>query len=634
MFRSTCLTARVFLTLALCIFSPLYCHAEEALDEIIVRADFRERAAAELPPSITVLDQATIEQSAIQHFEELVFSVPNLNYSGDGHRARYFQIRGIGELEQYEGAPNPSVGFLIDDIDFSGIATIATLFDVAQVDVLRGPQGTRYGANALAGLIYVQSVAPTEEWGGRVQLTAGGDDALAAGVAFGGPLVQDKLAVRVTAQRHESNGFRDNAFLNRDDTNGRQETLLRGRADWQASQDWQLRLTLMAADIDDGYDAFAIDNSLSMQSDRPGRDAQQSTAGSLRTSWSGSDRFTFTAITAYADSNIDFSFDADWGNALVWAPYTYDFISSSQRQRRSLSQELRFTSAEEGRLFNDSADWLVGAYIMRLNDDLTTLNQGDYTDPFFNYSLAIDDRFASDFEALTAAVFGELDIDVGERGLLTVGIRTERRTTDYRDSAALILDPAESMFGGELRYRHDINDNMIAFAAISRGYKAGGFNLGVVPPDRREFSREALWSYEAGLRSSWLNGDLTANGLLFVNTRSDQQVRTSFQLVPNDPASFVFFTDNAASGRSYGLETELAYRANDALTLFFNAGLLRAEFDEFRTPQVDLSGRDQAHAPHYTLSAGGEWRAPSGFFARLDVNARDEFYFDVSHDQK
>ncbi|MGB5581422.1 MAG: Plug domain-containing protein, partial [Woeseia sp.] len=161
MFRSTCLTARVLLTLALCIFSPLYCHAEEALDEIIVRADFRERAAAELPPSITVLDQATIEQSAIQHFEELVFSVPNLNYSGDGHRARYFQIRGIGELEQYEGAPNPSVGFLIDDIDFSGIATIATLFDVAQVDVLRGPQGTRYGANALAGLIYVQSVAPT-----------------------------------------------------------------------------------------------------------------------------------------------------------------------------------------------------------------------------------------------------------------------------------------------------------------------------------------------------------------------------------------------------------------------------------------------------------------------------------------
>ena len=71
-----------------------------------------------------------IEQAAVQHFEELVNIVPNLNWSGDGHRARYFQIRGIGELEQYQGAPNPSVGFLIDDIDFSGIGTIATLFEL------------------------------------------------------------------------------------------------------------------------------------------------------------------------------------------------------------------------------------------------------------------------------------------------------------------------------------------------------------------------------------------------------------------------------------------------------------------------------------------------------------------------
>ena len=101
--------------------------AAEQIDEIIVTADYRGRSVSELPAALSILDGAEVEQAAVQHFEELVNLVPNLNWSGDGHRARYFQIRGVGELEQYQGAPNPSVGFLIDDIDFSGIGTIATL---------------------------------------------------------------------------------------------------------------------------------------------------------------------------------------------------------------------------------------------------------------------------------------------------------------------------------------------------------------------------------------------------------------------------------------------------------------------------------------------------------------------------
>jgi len=160
---------------------PDFSAAEEILEEIIVTADFRGRTAAELPASITVLDRKMIEQAAVQHFEELVFMVPNFNWSGDGNRARYFQIRGVGELEQYEGAPNPSVGFLIDDIDFSGIGSIATLFDVQQIEVLRGPQGTRFGANALAGLVYVQSAEPSDEWSGNIRIGIADDDAFSGG---------------------------------------------------------------------------------------------------------------------------------------------------------------------------------------------------------------------------------------------------------------------------------------------------------------------------------------------------------------------------------------------------------------------------------------------------------------------
>ncbi|MDH4021950.1 MAG: Plug domain-containing protein, partial [Gammaproteobacteria bacterium] len=135
--------------------------AETLPEVVVVASQLRESDLAALPAGITVLDESVIEAASVQHFEELVPLVPNINWSGGSSRARYFQIRGTGELEQYEGAPNASVGFIVDDIDLSGIGGVATSFDVARVEVLRGPQGTRYGANALAGLIYVETGQPT-----------------------------------------------------------------------------------------------------------------------------------------------------------------------------------------------------------------------------------------------------------------------------------------------------------------------------------------------------------------------------------------------------------------------------------------------------------------------------------------
>ena len=315
------------------------------IDEIVVTADFRERVASELPASITVLDSEEIEGMAVQHFEELITAIPNLNWSGDGHRARYFQMRGVGELEQYQGAPNPSVGFLIDDIDFSGIGTVATLFDMQHVEVLRGPQGTSYGANALAGLIYMRSAEPTAEFDGRAELTAGDDGMVAGGFAVGGGLNSDDSVMgRLSVHYHESNGSRDNDFLNRDDTNGRNETTVRGRLKWSAGAAWDFNLAAVYADVDNGYDAWAIDNSSTVLSDKPGKDAQESVGASLRAEYSGFANLMLTSITSFADSDIEFSYDADWGNDDSWAPVLYDYISVSDRQRQTLSQEFRFVA--------------------------------------------------------------------------------------------------------------------------------------------------------------------------------------------------------------------------------------------------------------------------------------------------
>ncbi len=607
----------------------------DPVDEIIVTADFRERTVNELPASVSVLDAEFIEQSAVQHFEELISVIPNLNWSGDGHRARYFQIRGVGELEQYEGAPNPSIGFLIDDIDFSGIGTVATLFDVESVEVLRGSQGSRYGANALGGLIYVRSAAPSAERNGRVQLTAGDDDALSLGLAFGGALDdEEKVTFRVSAQTYESNGFRSNTYLNRDDTNGRDEMAVRVRLRYQPSATLDANFAIVYSDIDDGYDAFALDNSYVMLSDKPGKDAQQSTGASLRLDWSGMDVATLTSITAIADSDIEFSFDADWGNADSWAPVIYDYVSLSDRKRRTVSQEFRLASDDAGRIFSATTDWLVGLYVQELNDELVTLNQGDYYDPFYDFADSLDDTFGSDYEATSTALFGQLERAIGASTRLGVGLRIEHRSTDYVDTTSQRAAPSETMWGGELSISHDHSAKLSSFVSLTKGYKAGGFNLGAVPQGRRDFDEEQLWSIEAGIKSSFADDALTLNASLFYSRRDDQQVRTSFQLIPGDPASFVFFTDNAAKGKTIGAEADLRWFVSGSWELYANLGLLHASFDEFIAPQGDLGGRDQAHAPRFTLAAGTVYRNASGFFARLDATARDAFYFDVSHDQK
>jgi outer membrane receptor protein involved in Fe transport len=607
---------------------PVVVPAQEVLEEIIVTADFRERAASELPASISVLDEQTVNAAAVQHFE----------WSGDGHRARYLQIRGVGELEQYEGAPNPSVGFLIDDIDFSGIGTVATLFDIQQVEVLRGPQGSRYGANALGGLIYMQSIAPTDTFGGYAKVDAGSDGVMSAGIAFGGPLSSDNsLGYRLSAHHYQSNGFRDNSYLGRDDTNGRDETTVRGRLRWQSGDDWTVDVTAMFSDVNDGYDAFAIDNSMTMLSDKPGKDAQESIGTAIKASWDGADKYSLTSITTFANSDIDFSFDADWGNAASWLPFTYDFIVDNDRERKTISQEFRLTSSDGGRIFDDSADWLLGVYVMQLEDDLRAVTEGILIDPdpVFGYTFTVNDDFSGKYDAINSAIFGRLDFDIGEASQLGLGLRVERRTTDYSNSSGLSFDPGETMVGGELTFTHEFSEVTTGYLSLARGFKAGGFNPGFgVPDDRRQFDTEYVWNLEGGIKGRWLDDQLRVNASVFISEREDQQIRTSFQLVPNDPASFVFFTDNSDEGRTTGVELEVRWLPSDSWQLYTTVGLLDAEIRNFGTAEVRLDGREQAHAPAYTLAVGSTYQHPSGWNGRLDVIARDEFFFDYSHDQK
>ena len=608
------------------LLSPL-AFANEVIDEIIVTADFRERPVAEIPSSVTVMDAKFIEETATQHFEELVNVVPNMNWSGDGHRARYFQIRGVGETSQYEGAPNPSIGFLIDDIDFSGIGTVATLFDMQSIEVLRGPQGSRYGANALGGLIYLRSAEPSVERNGRVQISIGGDDAMSVGAAFGGALNSHKTATyRISAHKHESNGFRQNSYLEREDTNGRDESSLRARLRLQPSDGFEANIALMYTKINDGYDAFSLDNSYTMLSDKPGKDAQESIGASARLEWDDFGSGSLVSITAIAHSDIDFSYDADWGNDDSWAPVTYDYVSFSDRERETLSQEFRYATQ----------NWLFGFYVLDLTDNLAKLDQGNYYDPFYDWASSLDYSFDSGYSATNISVFGQYNNELSTSTQVSAGLRVERRTTDYHDTEGFEAGPSESLWGGDLSIIHDLSDSLATFATLSKGYKASGFNLGVVPEDVRFYSDEALWMIEIGVKSMLLNDSLLINASVFHQWREDQQVRTSFQLNPGDPTSFGFATLNVDQSRMTGVEAELSWAPHDDWQLYANVGFLDGAFRKVPEDRGlgSLLDREQAHAPAYTLAAGMVYRNEMGLFARIDATSKDKFYFSASHNQQ
>jgi iron complex outermembrane receptor protein len=596
----------------------------EPLEEIVVTANFRQADPRDVPTSLVVLDQTTVQQASVQHFEELSLLVPNLNYSGEGNRAQYFQIRGVGELAQYEGAPNPSVGFIVDDIDFSALGGIATLFDVEQVEVLRGPQGTRYGANALAGLVYVTTAAPPESVELDAELTLAENNARGVGLSLGGPL-NDTLAGRLSVHQYQSDGFRSNPFLGRNDTHGRDETTLRGKLKWQPTDDFSGQLTLFYFDVDDGYDAFALDNGFTTYSDKPGRDAQRSLAGALRLSqqW---DRLELTSISSVAKSDITFSFDADWGNDDFWAPFQYDFLTATSRDRETVSQELRLASVPGEGLAGGTIEWLLGFYAFKLREANATQEVGTYIDPAApQFPFLLDSNVQRTYEATNLAAFADVQWSVAENWLLAGGLRLEGRNADYRDPANQ-FSPSESMLGGQLTLTRQFAGGTNLYGRLARGYKAGGFNLGVPPGDPRSlFEVEYLWNYELGLK---MGGDVLSGDIaIFFSERDDQQVETTTQLDPNNPTSFVFFTSNAGEGYNRGVEASVRWKVNPRWKLEGALGLLRTKVENFGG-NTALAGRDQAHAPEFSYHLGLIYNHPSGWFGRLDVAGQDQAFID------
>ena len=632
---------------------------DSELEEITVTATLRAAPAIDVPVSLTLLDQQTLHDAGRTNFEDVLALIPNLNWAGDTSLPRYFQLRGIGELEQYQGAPNPSVGFLIDDIDFSGLGTAGTLYDLDQAEVLRGPQATRYGANALAGLIYLRSAEPTDAFYSRVDVEGGDYGTRSEGAVMSGPIDSLDSAFRLAAQHYYSNGYYHDLYLNRDDTNREDEYTLRAKWVYTPSERLRVELTALHIDIDNGYDAFTIDNSRNTLSDQPGVDSQHSTGASIRAHYLPADGIGLTLIGTYAKSIIKYSYDGDWGNPLLWAPvatvYQYSEIQNRDRTTKTL----------EVRLGTDSArgfGWLVGVYANQLDETLSDLSLGDYqplgqpVDPAEDQS---DDIINSGYRARNLAVFGELDGDLMPGARWSLGGRGERWSARYQGATTYFLgtntgytnapvtataiesvipaavSPVNNLWGGHASLTYKLGPDESLYATVARGYKSGGFNLSQgLLPNQLSFNPESDINYETGYKADLFGHRLKINADVFYLARRNAQIKTSFQSDPTNPDDFVFYTGNAASGQNYGLESDVAWRPGERVSVGADLGLLQTYFEDF--VQQGLAGattvsvsRELANAPHWQAAANATYRDPRGPFARVDVTGMGGYYFDL-----
>ncbi|WP_052063614.1 TonB-dependent receptor [Nitrincola sp. A-D6] len=411
------------------LISATWLHASETtnvtLNEIVVTSGFRPAAQQAIPASITVISAQTLEQQESQHLEDALSLAPNVNSAKGSSRARFYQIRGVGERSQFVGHVNPSVGVLLDGIDMSNIAGAASLMDIQQVEVLSGPQGTLYGSNALAGLINMRSNDPTTQPEGRLEASIGNYNSHSLTGIYSTPL-NDKAGLRLAIQQNTSDGFMRNDYLNRKDTNNIDETFLRAKLRLIVTDELLIDLTGFYADIDNGYDAFSLDNNRRTLSDEPGRDRQISKALALHSVWTGAEAYQLETRLSHSATDSDYGYDEDWAFDGFHAD-GYNAYDQYRRATDTSTAELRWVSMPGGEILNNSTRWTTGIYAFQQDQ---TLNR-TYT--------YLTDKLFSDYSTRRISVYGELETDLNDRLILTSGLRTEINRSRYDDSMGTVF---------------------------------------------------------------------------------------------------------------------------------------------------------------------------------------------------
>ena len=606
-------------------------------DEVVIATGFRPESLNRSLGSNAVIDATLIDARGAEHLESVLDASANVTMTSGSSRARFVQIRGVGDLEQFVDPKHyPSVGLSIDGIDLGGLASAAMLFDVDQIEVLRGPQGTTFGASALAGQVNIRSAEPTTGFDAYLDAGLGDYGTAMLGLAAGGAL-SDSVAGRIAVQRHSGDGYMENDRLGRDDTNGYEETMIRGKLHWQSGGAAAYDLTAIRFQSENGYDAFSLDNTRTTLSDQPGHDDLSLSALGLAGTWSLASGSTVELDLNLLDSTVDYGFDEDWTyiglcDGTLCDP-VLDFFSNTDRyvrEREDRSIDLRWLGEAGSRRAHR---FVVGIYAQDRSESLDRQYYGPFS------SLYAADR---------TAVYGQLQSMLSDRLELTLGYRLEQFDDAYSDSFAFASSSDDRFGSSELALAWFVGDGGSVYAMVSTGHKPGGVNteassvLPLVQPrfatflePRLRFATEQLTNVELGYKTELAGGRLGLRAAVFEMSRDEAQLESWFW----DPVNFLWvgLLDNA-DGDNTGAEIDLDFSVTDAWALRASLGVIETGIDELTTFDLDLDdfvarrGIDQAKAPSWQINVGSEWRFGGDWSLAVDVDAADSHRYGYYHD--
>lgn len=613
--------------------APIAANADDSdLERIVVTGDFQRESIQTLSASASLFSEDEINQRGASYLDEMLGSTANVNFASGASRGRYIQIRGVGLRSQFVDPINPSVGLVIDGINYSGLGGSSLLFDIDQVEIYRGPQGTRFGADGMAGMIQMGSAKATSDPSLKLQVGAGTYNTREAGIAASTGLTDDTSA-RVSYFRRKSDGYVDNLYLN-DETQNQDEQVARFKLNSQLTKHLNTELNLHYIDINNGYDAFTLDNSRNSVADEPGQDNQQSYAIGVNNTYTGFDAFDVNLNLSAIDTELLYSFDEDWACndtsepklcAAGLHPDGYSSTDLYSRDRDDQSVDLQFNSK--------TGNWVAGIYYQNRDVDL----ERQYT--------WLASPFSSTYETSNVAVYGQVATPIGPKTTLITGLRVEQYQGDYTDSNGFIQDTDDVMVGGKIALEYQVIDRTMIYTSITRGYKAGGINSEALAKAKDEglnlsadffqqhtsFDPEYLWSGEFGVKGSSLDDKFTLRLAAFYMHRDDIQLK-AWQV---EGQQFTGYVDNASSGSNYGLEVEGSYQLTDNLFLTGSAGYLNTEIDDFVTQSgLNQDGREQAQSPKYQYAFTARYNFTNAFYGMVGIEGKDDYYFSDSHNSQ
>lgn len=603
--------------------------SEQTLEHITVKGDFRQNNVQQVAGSVAVLTEQDMQRQSAQHLDDVLQQFANVNFAAGASRGRFIQVRGIGERSEFIDVINPSVGIVIDGIDYAGLG-ISSVAHAEQIELFRGPEATRFGTNALAGMVNFTSKNPTATPEGALSATVANYQSWQFSGYHSAPLTE-RVGYSVTVDQQQSDGFIHNAFLNRDDTNNIDEFTGRVKVHYLASEQLQLGLVAHIVDQQNGYDAFSLDRNRTTLSDEPGQDNLRSKALAGTAAYQGVAVADMHLQLSYLNADSDYGFDEDWSFQGIH-PWQYSYQDRYLRQREQWTLDYRLVSKPAGQLFGHT-DWVMGIYASERDLGLQRLRRKE------------DERstFSSSLSRRNTAAYGETQTAVTEKLTLVLGGRVEQYSDEYADSSDVALDADKTLWGAKASLSYQLNAQSVLYGLVSRGYKVGGINGEALAKateanfgslaSKASFSPESLVNAEFGVKGRNAAGTLISRVAAFYMWRNDMQVKG--WLNPDLGPEFAGFIDNAASGRNYGVEAETRWQLSNQLQLTINAGYLQSQLGHYVTESgLDLTGRDQAHAPRVNYSIGADWFVTERLTAQLGLQGKSGFYYSDGHNAR